>query len=155
MISDDDSDDDDDDDGGTWSQGNAISQRGIMEIDGWPNYSATAKMPPTRPRIIFTVKCALLFPHETNRGDQRAAYSATAEMPTHPSPNYRFQFNAPLSFPTIDRGDHRMAYSATAKMPTRLLNITIHHFKESHLLLIRLYTPCTIVFIEIVIPWKL
>ena len=67
MISDDDNDDDDDDDGGTWSQRNATSQRGIMEIDGWPNYSATAKMPSTRPRITFTIKCAMLFPNEKHR----------------------------------------------------------------------------------------
>ena len=131
MISDDDN--DDDDDGGTWSQGNAISQQGIMDMDGWPNYSATAKMPSTRPRIIFTVKCAMLLPNEKHRGDQWVAYSATAEMPTHPSPNNLFQFNVQCFFPTIDRGDQRMAYSATAEMPTRPLNITICHIKKSHL----------------------
>ena len=72
MLCDDDNDDDDDDDGGTWSQRNAISQRGIMEIAGWPNYSATAKMPSTRPRITFTIESKMRFPidEDTDDGDE-------------------------------------------------------------------------------------
>ena len=45
---------------------------GIMEVDGWPKYSATAKMPSTRPRITFTIESAMLFPidEDTDDGDE-------------------------------------------------------------------------------------